>query len=223
MKQNYRKRYLRELEDTDVDRNPAAKKARKFMHDFASRISVTSNLFTNSYPDQYAFQQVFNNISSTDIIKKLPVPQAVVQNIAEFATGNTHLCANRNCDDKINVLSSDRCIYNCDHDNANKVGYKRNVRRIEGVRSCWFCIKCMDDVVNCGCGNCIAKPKTNYPLFHPSNHDKCDNCSHLIVKCPNHCKCNQSSICGTINCNSKLCGRCIIDGNGYCSRCNLSA
>ena len=222
---SYRKRYLREILDTSahLHQNSGVKKLRKSMHDFASSISVTSNLFTNSFPDQYIFQQVYNNISNTHMMQKLLVPQDIVQNIAEYATGYTHLCANRNCDDKVNILSSDRLIYNLDHKNAIKVGYKRNVREIEGAKSVWFCIKCMDDVVDCGCNECIFKPKTNYPLFHPNNHNKCHNCSRLIVKCPNHCKCNQSSICKTTDCDSKLCGSCTIARNGYCSSCNLSA
>lgn len=202
------KRKFSELQNDNlaIDLITRDNKRRRLTKSHSSNAKVTTKLFDK--PDQFFFQQKFCQINQSQLINKLKVPEAISIVIAEFATGSTELCGNPRCDDKITVLCQDWAIYNRDHANANKVGYKY-VKSIKGVRSRYYCISCMHDLVNCGCNFCIDNK--NCTLFHPNNHSLCDKCGILITPCSQRCHCSLNGCCSNEQCQAKYCGRCCME------------
>eukprot|EP01084_Bolivina_argentea_P319584 554304_1 len=87
---------------------------------------ISSALFPNQ-ADHHQFETIFNTIDNSQLIKSMEVCHFINKNIAEYATGYFEDCFNNKCTNKIPILFQDGQIYNNNHNNAHKIGYKYDI------------------------------------------------------------------------------------------------
>eukprot|EP01084_Bolivina_argentea_P083365 150928_1 len=107
-----------------------------------------ASLFFTHQLDNEQYQQIFNAIDESQIIKSLHITHSISRNIAEFANGQFKQCANDKCNNDISILHQDSIIYDNNHENCIKVGYKWC------LSDKLFCSDCMDLATVCNCSMC---------------------------------------------------------------------
>ena len=89
-----------------------------------------SHLFNND-KDEEQFRSIFEAIASSKAIRTNRIINDIVREIACYATGIITHCENKQCQQEIHVLQNDSQIYNDNHDNADKVGFKYYSARVK--------------------------------------------------------------------------------------------
>eukprot|EP01084_Bolivina_argentea_P248457 415630_1 len=168
--------------------------------------------------DQYQFKQLYSIIDNSQLSKQLKITHPINKEIAEYATGNFKPCNGTiNCTNKIPILCQDKEIYNNNHNNYNKLGYKYCIESDK-----YFCFKCMEYATENDCECCST-------LHFTPNCNKCHLCESELYICDCGCEFECSYIweCTNNNCNFKGCYECggtiacIACNNEFCTKCNV--
>eukprot|EP01084_Bolivina_argentea_P013156 24655_1 len=162
--------------------------------------------------DHSEFKQLFATIDNSELSKSLQIPHFINKEIAEYGTGQFVQCTNSKCNNKIPILHQDAAMYNDNHENANKLGYKWCEQSDE-----YYCDKCMNSAKSCDC--CCAH------LHFQPDCDKCNECKTYLCNCECDCDCScqdKCDNCGIKSCNDcwfiKECARCNKD---FCQNCSI--
>eukprot|EP01084_Bolivina_argentea_P205879 351620_1 len=187
-------------------------------------VEIQSTIFLNS-SDHSQFQQLFTSIYNSELSQILNIPCIVNKEIAEFATGQFVKCNNPQCDNEIIILCQDEQIYDNNHDNSGRLGYKyclktptfNRVHGLEGVKQ-YYCNQCMDLAKTCDCNCCNT-------LYFALNCEKCHLCKADLCDCGCLWECMNSNRSCAINkcgiCGFKSCAGCArdIEWGMCCSQC----
>eukprot|EP01084_Bolivina_argentea_P309674 535708_1 len=185
----------------------------------ASNHNHTSSSFFTHILDNEQYQQIFNAIDNSPMIQSLHITHSISSNIAEFASGRFKKCVNDKCKNDISILHQDSIIYDNNHENSDKIGYKWCLSN--GL----FCSDCMDLATPCDCYHC-KRYERGYLIFDVKVCDSCmskismadddEYCDHAQRFC-NGC---DGTYCSLWQCNMKIrwCKGC---GVAYCDKCYI--
>eukprot|EP01084_Bolivina_argentea_P013157 24656_1 len=218
-----KKRQFNDIESSSNE--PPMKK-----HKTNTDVIAIKSMFMHSN-DHSQFKQLFTIIDNTELSKLLHVPHFINKHIAEYSTGQFVGCNNSKCNNKIHILYQHKEIYNNNHDNANKLGYKWCENSDK-----YYCNECMDLTVACK-SECDC-------LCFKTDSDKCIECNGCLCnfecqkkKCVQfHCEsCYSKGSCYDCysqihvfqqcnDCGKKVCSNCTHDGWSLdyfcvCNRC----
>lgn len=190
-----------------------------------SKLIIKSHLFPNEN-DQNQFKLIFESIDASQLINNLHITHYINKEIAEFANGEFKECANKQCDELISILKQDAKIYNNDHNNGHKIGYKY----CDDTEK-YYCGECMDETKENVCTGCCS-----HSLLHIPSSDQCGQCDNYI-----HDYCcgpmEECFLCGDrvcfehndyvcVACHEKVCSDCSITYESYeeneecvCNKC----
>eukprot|EP01084_Bolivina_argentea_P166289 288735_1 len=206
--------------DNEVSVNEPARKKQK-------RTSIEKRQIFHNNDDETMFEELYDTITSTQIIINLNIPSCINQQIAAFAVGIVENCKTKHCNNKIILLYQDF------EDNSYRSNKYYQHDGDSDFREHSFCYKCMNNTEKCNlCGilklisndtTSICKCKCNEKLMRY----KCEECkrrkriesifwcecySGLCIKCYDPQKTGKYVLC---KCN--YCGNNIPKSHKHCT------
>eukprot|EP01084_Bolivina_argentea_P003332 6248_1 len=134
--------------------------------------------------DHKQFTQIYKNINSAT-----KLPREISSEIAEFATGDFVTCNNPNCTIDIPILHQDLQIYDNNHNNSHKVGYKHC-----SYKRKYYCNYCMNQTTEWdGCEDINKCCRALYYAPWICSNDTCNYCMNQTTEwdgCEDTQKCN---------------------------------
>lgn len=159
-------------------------------------------------------------------LMKLPVeqsesvPNCIIAEIAEYATGELEECDNPTCDEKVVVLGID----NSKEEGAESYNPEHALYLYDSEKNVFYCKSCKDELY--WCEDC----KRWVPYW---NCGECEQCGTAILNCRSrsvevrleryrYCCYSLEYVCGI--CSAKACSNCDVDGcfgRNFCNECNV--